>query len=140
VNEAKRQFGETRVELLGKISRDETIRQIQRAQLVVLPSLFDEFSRALVEALILGRPVVTTKMVGARSFVSEHVCGLVVEPNDADALAEGIDAALDPAAHYFNNAQHLAHRLLHEVSPEVIARQIAHNLEEIALPQQTPSS
>jgi glycosyltransferase involved in cell wall biosynthesis len=136
---AKGRFGE-KLELLGKISGEEIIRQVQRAQLVVFPSLFDEFSRALVEALILGRPVVTTRMVGARSFVSEHVCGLVVEPNDARGLAEAIDAALEPGTHYFHNAQQLAHRLLHEVSPEVIARQIAHHLEEIALPSPSPSS
>jgi glycosyltransferase involved in cell wall biosynthesis len=122
------------LELLGKIPLDDTIRQIQRATLVVFPSLFDEYSRALVEALILGRPVVTTKNVGAWPLVAEHVCGLVVEPNDSAALAEAIDAVLDPDTHYAANARHLAHRLLHEVSPEVIARQMTHHFEEIALP------
>jgi len=122
----------TQLELLGKVPPAEAIRQIQRASVVVLPSRFDEFSRALVEALILGRPVITTKGVGAWPLVTEHVCGLVVEPNDPAALADAIDTMLHPTAHYAANAQHLSHRLLHEVSPEAIALQLAHHLEEVA--------
>lgn len=126
------------LEFLGKISPFEVIRQIKLAHVVVLPSLFDEFSRALVESLILGRPVITTDRVGAWPLVEEHACGLVVPPNDSDALARAIDAALDSAAPYAApyaaNAQHAAHRMLHEFSPEAIARQLAHHLEEITVP------
>ena len=120
------------LELLGKISPEECISQIRRASLAVFPSLYDAFSRALVEALILGRPVVTTRNVGAWPLVVEHVCGLVVPPNDATALAEAIDTVLHPQAHYTANARQIGHRLVHEVSPEAIARQVAQHLEEIA--------
>ena len=121
-------------ELLGKIPPAAAIREIQRASVVVLPSLFDEFSRALVETLILGRPVVTTKKVGAWPLVNAHVCGLVVEPNDSDALARAIDEVLHPSgAHYAANAKQVAHRLLHDYSPEAIARQIVQHLSEIAI-------
>jgi glycosyltransferase involved in cell wall biosynthesis len=125
-------LGETQLELLGKISPEEAIRQIRRASVVVFPSLFDEFCRALLEALILGRPVITTKGVGVWPLVTEHVCGLVVERNDAKALADAIDTILHPTAHYAANAQHISHRLLHEVSPEAIALQIAQEMEGIA--------
>ncbi len=128
----KTQLAPGQLELLGKIPPAEAIRQIQRATAVVFPSRFDEFSRALVEALILTRPVITTKGVGAWPLVTEHVCGLVVEPNNPAALADAIDTILHPTAHYADNAHHLAHRLLHEVSPEAIALQIATHLEEIA--------
>jgi glycosyltransferase involved in cell wall biosynthesis len=126
------QIAPAQLELLGKIPPTEAIRQIQRASVVVLPSLFDEFSRALVEALILGRPVITTKTVGAWPLVNEHVCGLVVQPNDSTALAQAIDDVLAPGTHYAVNAQRVAHRLLHEYTPEAIARQMAHHLAEIA--------
>jgi glycosyltransferase involved in cell wall biosynthesis len=120
------------LELLGEIPLLEVIRQIRRASLVVFPSLFDAFSRALVEALILGRPVVTTRKVGAWPLVTEHVCGMVVAPNNSTALANAIDAVLHPEAHYASNASHLGHRLIHEVSPEAIALQVVQNLEEVA--------
>jgi glycosyltransferase involved in cell wall biosynthesis len=120
------------LELLGKTPSAETIRQIERASVVVLPSLFDEFSRALVEALVLGRPVITTDQVGAYPLVKDHECGLVVAPHDSDALARAIDDALRPEAPCLANARHVAHRLLHDFSPEAIALQIARHLSEIA--------
>jgi glycosyltransferase involved in cell wall biosynthesis len=119
------------LELLGKITSAESIRQIQRARVVVLPSLFDEFSRALVEVLVLGRPVITTDQVGASPLVKTHNCGLVVASNDSDALARAIDDALRPEAPYLANAQRVAHRLLHDFSPEATALQIARHLSEI---------
>jgi glycosyltransferase involved in cell wall biosynthesis len=122
------------LELLGKVTPFEVIRQIKLARVVVIPSLFDAFSRALVETLILGRAVVTTDRVGAAPLVKAHDCGLVVPAGDADALAHAIDLALSPNATYAENARLLAHRLVHEFSPEAIARQIAQHLSEIALP------
>jgi len=119
------------LELLGKITPFEVIRQIKLAHVIVLPSLFDAFSRALVESLILARPVITTGQVGAWPLVEENKCGLVIAPNDPAALARAIDLALDPAAPYFANAHQIAPRLLQEFTPENIARQIAQNLSEI---------
>jgi glycosyltransferase involved in cell wall biosynthesis len=121
----------TRLEMLGKIPAAETIREIRRASVVVLPSLFDEFSRALVESLVLGRPVVTTKKVGAWPLVTEHVCGEVVEPNDPVELAGAIDSVLHPRAHYAGNARQLSHRLVHEVSPEAVALLLVHQFEQM---------
>jgi glycosyltransferase involved in cell wall biosynthesis len=121
-----------RLELPGKVSAFDVIHQIKRAGVVVLPSLFDEFSRALIEALVLGRPVITTDRVGAAPLVKEHQCGLVIAPNDTDALVRAIREALVPGAPYAANAGALAHRLQHEFSPETLALQMAHHLNEIA--------
>jgi glycosyltransferase involved in cell wall biosynthesis len=98
---------------------------------VVLPSLFDEFSRALVEALVLGRPVVTTDTVGAAPFVRDAEAGRVVAPADATALAQGIEEVLRDNAKYAQNARACAPRLAHELSPHAIALQIARHLSEI---------
>jgi len=121
-----------RMEYLGRVSAFEVIRQIKLARVVVIPSLFDPFSRALVEALILGRPVITTDKVGACSLVRAHECGIIIAPNDSDALARAIDAVLSPIVPFFDKAQHVGRRLLHEFSSEAIALQIERHLSEIA--------
>jgi glycosyltransferase involved in cell wall biosynthesis len=121
------------IELLGKISSAETIAQIRRAGVVVLPSLFDEFSRALVEALALGRPVVTTETVGAATFVRNAEAGLVVPPGDAGALRGAILEALRHHPRYLENARACAPRVAHELAPHAIALQIARHLDEIAI-------
>jgi len=120
-----------RLELLGKVSPFEVMRQVKLARVVVLPSFFDEFSRALVETLSLGRPVITTTGVGTASLVQEHECGVVVPPDDSNALAQAIDAALSPTAIYLDNAKKISHRLLHEFSPETIARQLERHFAQI---------
>ena len=121
-----------KIELLGKVPAQEIITQIQRASVVVLPSLFDEFSRALVEALVLGRPVITTGTVGAAIFVLKSQAGLVVESDNSVALARAIDELLRPGEPYADNARKLAPRLAHELSPHAIALQIAQHLSEIS--------
>ena len=131
---ATAQLGSKQLELLGKISASETIVQIRRASVVVAPSLFDEWSRVVVEALALERPVITTQAVGAASLLRDHDCGIVVAPNDPEALADAIDASLRPSSILAENAQRFAHRVLHDYSASAIARQVAHHLEEIAAP------
>jgi glycosyltransferase involved in cell wall biosynthesis len=123
--------GGVKLELLGKLSSAEVIAQIRRASVVVLPSLFDEFSRALVEALVLGRPVVTTETVGAATFVRSAEAGFVVPPGDPAALAQAIEKVLRDNVTYTQNARACAPRLAHELSPHAIALQIARHLSEI---------
>jgi len=123
-----------RIEYLGRVSAYEVIRQIKLARVVVIPSLFDPFSRGLVEALLLGRPVVTTDKVGASQLVRTHECGIIVAPNDSDGLARAIDVVLSPIVPFADKAKHVAPHLIHEFSPEAIAVQMAHHLSEVAGP------
>jgi glycosyltransferase involved in cell wall biosynthesis len=120
-----------RLELLGRIPSSEIIAQVHRASVVVLPSLYDEFSRALVEALVLGRPVVTTGTVGAAIFVLRSKAGLVVERDDPAALARAVTEVLRDNETYMKNARSIAPRLAEELSPHAIALQIARHLSEI---------
>jgi glycosyltransferase involved in cell wall biosynthesis len=133
IKEARRvQLAGTRIEYLGRVSAYEVTRQIKLARVVVIPSLFDSFSRALVEAIALGRPVVTTDRVGASPLVRTHQCGIIVAPNDPDALAHAIDVVLSPIVPFTENAKQAAPVLLHEFSPETIATQIEYHLSRIA--------
>jgi glycosyltransferase involved in cell wall biosynthesis len=122
----------SRMEYLGRVSSYEVIRQIKLARVVVIPSLFDPFSRGIVEALVLGRPVITTDKVGACQLVKTYECGIVIAPNDSDSLARAIDAVLSPIVPFADKALRVAPHLLDEFSPEAIAVQIANHLSEIA--------
>jgi glycosyltransferase involved in cell wall biosynthesis len=136
IKEALRiQLHGARMEYLGRVSPYEMIRQIKLARVVVIPSLFDSFSRGVVEALMLGRPVITTDQVGASSLVRKYQCGIVVPPNDSAALAHAIDVVLSPIVPFADNAQHVAENLDQEFSPETIATQIAYHLSRIAAPE-----
>lgn len=63
----------------------------------VLSSLIEGMPNALLEAMAVGRPVVTTSAGGSAEVVVDGECGLVVPPGDAAAIARAVESLLrDP--------------------------------------------
>ena len=61
----------------------------------VLPSLYEPFSNACLEAMSRGLPVVTTEMNGASEAILSGGNGIVVrEPADLISLAQAVNQAL----------------------------------------------
>lgn len=64
---------------------------MQQADVVVLPSSYHEgVPRSLLEGMACGKPLITTNWKGCRDTVDDGVNGLLIEPNDADALTRAI--------------------------------------------------
>jgi glycogen(starch) synthase len=71
---------------------------LAHVDLLVLPSLYEDLSSALIEAMAAGLPVVATQVGGTADLVRHGVNGLLVGPQDPDALAAAIGQILaDPA-------------------------------------------
>jgi glycogen synthase len=86
-----------RVRLVGELPRDAALAVVARAQLVVLPSVWESFGHVCVEALALGRPVVASRAGGFSEIVEDRVSGWLFPPGDDQALAESVLALLsDP--------------------------------------------
>lgn len=65
------------------------------ADLFVLPTQYEAFALAVVEALASGLPVITTRVPGAGDLIQEGVNGLLLaDPSDAAALSKLIANAL----------------------------------------------
>ena len=77
--------------------RDDVPAILAAADAVVLSSTCEGFGRCLVEAMIAGRPVVGTNVVGIRDVISHGETGLLVPLGDAGALAEALVQALTGA-------------------------------------------
>jgi glycosyltransferase involved in cell wall biosynthesis len=65
---------------------------IERAAIVVVPSLGEGFGMVALEAMERARPVIASAVGGLPEIVADGETGLVVPPADADALADAIAA------------------------------------------------
>jgi glycosyltransferase involved in cell wall biosynthesis len=82
-----------RVALLG--TRANPWKYMARADVVALASRSEAFPNVIGEALALGRPVIATECSpGVAEYLDRGRYGVLVPPNDVDALAAGLDRIL----------------------------------------------
>ena len=96
-----KQFGlESQIAFFGKLSGTALKAVYHACDVFCLPSRFDQFGEGegfptvIIEAMACGKPVVTTKHVEIPRIVEQ----IVVEENDADALAEALERVYHSSA------------------------------------------
>lgn len=80
------------VEYLGEV--DNVAETISRAHVFVYPSHGEGLPRSVLEALAVGRPVITTNAPGCRDTVDAGVNGSLVAPGSVEELAAAMGAYL----------------------------------------------
>jgi len=83
-----------RVHVTGFVPHERVPSVLASADLLVLPSLYEELGTVLVEAMQVGLPTVASRVGGVPEVVEHGVTGLLVTPGDPAALATAIDAIL----------------------------------------------
>jgi glycosyltransferase involved in cell wall biosynthesis len=78
------------VRLLGPLPRERVLELFAAADAAVLSSSWENFPHSLVEALSVGTPVIATRVGGVTEIVEDGSNGLLVAPNDVEALAVAI--------------------------------------------------
>ena len=79
--------------------RSDVPQLLAACDVVVFPAVVPHFARPLIEAAAMAKPVVASDLGGPRELVVHGSTGLLVPPNDPEALASAIAAVLeDPQA------------------------------------------
>jgi glycosyltransferase involved in cell wall biosynthesis len=105
------------VDWLGWLDSSAVAAAFSDADIVVLPSLSEGLPVALLEALAHGKAVVATSVGGIPDIMSDGVDGVLVPPDDPDALARALaELAADPArrSRLAQAARARAERLSHD--------------------------
>lgn len=71
---------------------------LRQADVVVHPARWEGFGLALLEAMLAGKPVVASSVSSIPEIVADGETGLLVEPDDAPALARALESLLGDAA------------------------------------------
>lgn len=75
----------------GAVDRDDKIRFLQSLDVLSVPAIYDEPKGIfLLEAMACGVPVVQPRRGGFTEIVEQTGGGLLVEPNNVGALADGL--------------------------------------------------
>jgi colanic acid/amylovoran biosynthesis glycosyltransferase len=119
-----------RVRLLGTVPHAELLGMYHdgRADCVVLPSLHEGLSVALVEAMAYGVPVIATAVGGVPELL-ENGAGVLVPPSDAGALTEALARVLGSSTLRVELAHAGRRRVEAEFEVHAIARELARRFD-----------
>lgn len=93
-----REVGVPDVFLAGWRGHDDLADGLNAADVVVLPSVREQFGQVLIEAMACGLPVIAADAHGPAEIVDHGHTGWLVEPDDEDELCEALVEAVNDDA------------------------------------------
>jgi UDP-glucose:(heptosyl)LPS alpha-1,3-glucosyltransferase len=119
----QRKYRSANVTFLGEM---EDVRlPLAAADIFILPTIYDPFSNASLEAMAAGLPVITTRANGCSEIVEPKVHGTIVErADDIDGLSQ--------ALHFWSDESRRSSArpaLLERATQFDLSRNVAHTLE-----------
>ncbi len=79
---------------LGMINGDELMNHLRNTDIFALPSYSEGFSRAMLEAMSVGKPIIYTPIGAHSEIMKNEENGLMSEPGDIRQLSENIKRLL----------------------------------------------
>lgn len=120
-----------RIQVLGHRSRDEIIAVRRDHPITLLASRYETFGVALIEAMAAGSAVVSTRAGGLGEILRHGETGLLVSPEDPDAMAKACLRLLADPALRLRLGQAARADVEARFAPEVIAREVAAFLKRV---------
>lgn len=84
-----------RIDLLGGVSEEDKGELLRRALFACMPSRYEGWGIAAVEAQAAGKAVLATQISGLQDAVRDGETGILVEAANVDALAVGMRAMIE---------------------------------------------
>jgi glycogen synthase len=77
-----------RVDVIGWVAPDSIASLINKATMIIMPSRWEGLPSVALQAAAMGRPVVGTRVPGLSEVVAHNETGLLVEPENIEAIAD----------------------------------------------------
>lgn len=113
-----------RIHVPGPQAPEATLAAVAGLDLYVYPSIRESLPLAVLEALLLGRPVVAARAGDLADVLEDGRAGLLVPPGDVDALAAAIDALAADRARAATLAARGRTRARERFAPQRLAREM----------------
>jgi colanic acid/amylovoran biosynthesis glycosyltransferase len=103
-----------RVRITGWISSDQVRAELLAARALVLPSFAEGLPVVIMEAMAIGRPVISTFIAGIPELVRSGIDGWLVPAGDVDAIADAMRQCLAAPAEQLHAMGAQARARVHE--------------------------
>ncbi|WP_128513775.1 glycosyltransferase family 4 protein [Tabrizicola thermarum] len=124
-----------RIDVLGQNTRAEVADLRRHHPITLIASRYETFGVALIEAMVAGSAVVSTRVGGCAEILRDAETGLLVPPEDPQAMTEACLRLLHDPALALRLGQAAQTDVAARFAPKVIARQVAAFLAPICRPQ-----
>jgi len=95
--ELQKQFQPEQLEFLPEQSHDNAMQLMVDADVFVLPSYTEGFPNVIIEAMAMGKAIIGTS-VGAVPEMLADGCGVIIPPQNVDALSQALRTVCSDAA------------------------------------------
>ena len=113
-----------RIAFHAPVPYHELVEHYRNADIMVVPSLYDNSPYTCLEAMSCGIPVIGTSAGGMPEYIDNGKCGIIVPPGDADCLAKAIlELSIDHGKRVEYGAQ-ARKKVLSVFNREVVAGQM----------------
>jgi glycosyltransferase involved in cell wall biosynthesis len=126
-----RETGDPDVFLAGWRGHEDLPAGLNAADLLVLPSVHEQFGAVLVEAMACGLPVAAVNAHGPAEIVDAGETGWLVPPDDEEALAEVLVEAVNGDAERRRRGERAYEEARSRYAWPALARGLAHVYDEV---------
>ena len=119
------------VHYLGQLHDDVSLRVLySAADVMVVPSLEENLSNAIMESLACGTPVVAFDIGGNSDMIEHQKNGYLAQPLDTDDLAKGIEWLLN-TPNYQQLCDNARDKVLTHFDSQIVAKRYIALYKEI---------
>ncbi len=120
-----------RIKFLGMKNQEELAEEMSKCLAVCLPSTYESFGMVLAEAMAVGKPVIGSNVDGIRHVIKDNITGFLVEPGNADQIADKISFLINNKRMARKMGQNAKQEALHRWHPDIVAKKTYEVYKEI---------
>lgn len=113
---------EKSIQLTGRLGRDQLLQHLQKAHVLVHPSLTETFGLVLAEAMSCGLPVITYPNEAASHLIRDSDHGMITSSFSSDLLASAMTKMIEEYDRFERSSLH--RYIQNNFSPQSITEQL----------------
>jgi len=123
--------GNPKIHIEKAVFHNEAMLIMSQAKMVVLPSRTEAMGRVLLEAMAQKKPLVASRVDGIPTYVKHGETGLLVEPDNDQALGQAILTLLNDASYAQQLAENACHYVNTVLTEENYMKQYSYMINEV---------